>query len=824
MIGEICTLTGEALKCDILSIVRLNKIYDSQSYESSPDYIFSVTYPSNAIKNILQKISDKLSGKSKQGMFILSGGYGTGKSHILVFLYHLFKYSDKAETWLNGAKISFKVPNAKVIAIQLLDPGIKGIDHLWEPIFKGLSKEQLLNEIKDFPTVSLLRDVFADETVVILLDELEAWYEAKDDIIKKRNLNFLQNLCEVAHDKNVLAFVSVYGYNKDLIGRTWRFKPYVENLTTAADREKIILYRIFKQIDTSKAQKVIKAYVDAYKNAGVNLDDDYHQKMLETYPIHPELMKVIFDRFCSYKEKYQNTRGALTLLCFLVKRNLDKDYILISDIDIENGEEQGDFILLDRELTEKCLEDVRRNRKIKFGKEILTSILLYSLGEIDEKEKGATRRDIILSVLRPDINVNEIDATISQLRAYYLWPIDGKWIFRKKEEPTSVIDNEARAKIERGEVQNALDEIKDIIKGKIGRTKAEIIVCPLEEVGENKKFKVVVSLSNLDDDGISEFYRGKSYQNTIILVLPKVDLINDKDMLTKAQRVRIASEKLREYKDRERRKIIENLRERDVKELEEKVSEAYGLWVKALGRDEKGKIKYRLIECSLDKIEEKVKISFDQSLIEDEIRTMLKEKKGGIKIDDIFEDFCSILGKPIILDKNKLYEAIENLCSNDEIVIEKSGKIYAKDNLPPRIDDSMIIKLRKYYKPPEEVIATPQTTADTQTHEEGSLVETPTTAPAAQQVAKSETISKITVEEAKPKVKTLNIKEEGKTPYLVVSKLESKLTENDIISGQVIIHIDNYTKSEILELIEKLPSPKDGENIKVNLSVIRRKE
>lgn len=824
MIREICTLTDEALECNILSIVRLNKIYDSQSPESSPDYIFSVTYPSNAIKNILQKISEKLSGKSKQGMFILSGGYGTGKSHILVFLYHLFSYPNKAETWLNRAKISFKVPNAKVVAIQLLDPGIKGIDYLWEPIFKELGKEQLLNEIKDFPTASLLREVFAGETVVILLDELEAWYEAKDDVVKKRNLNFLQNLCEVAHDKNVLVFASVYGYNRDLIGRTWRFKPYVENLTTATDREKIILYRIFKQIDTSKAQKIIKAYMDAYKNAGVDLDDDYHQKMLETYPIHPELMKVIFDRFCSYKEKYQNTRGALTLLCFLVKRNLDKDYILISDIDIENGEEQGDFILLDRELTEKCLEDIRRNRKIKFGKEILTSILLYSLGEIDEKEKGATRRDIILSVLRPDINVNEVDIAISQLRAYYLWPINGKWVFKKKEEPTSVINNEARTKIEKGEVQEALDEIKDIIKEKIGRTGAKVIVYPLEEISEDKKFKIVVSLSNLNDNKIDEFYKGKSYQNTIILVLPKVDLINDKDLLIKAQRVRIANEKLREYKDRERRKIIEDLRERDTKELKEKVSEAYGLWVKVLGRDEEGKIKYRLIECSLDKIEEKVKTSFDQSVIEDEIRTMLKEREGGIKIDDIFEDFYSILGKPIILDKNKLYKAIENLCSNDEIVIEKSGKIYTKENLPPRIDDSMIIKLRKYYKPPEEVIATSQASADA-LHEEESSVGTLTAIPVAQQVAKPETKSKTIVkEEVKPRVKTLNINEEGKTPYLIVSKLESKLTENDIISGQVIIHVNNYTKSEILELIEKLPNPKDEGKIEVDLSVIRRKD
>lgn len=819
MIRELCTLTDEALGGNILSIVRLNKIYDSRSPESSPDYIFSITYPSNAIKNILQKLSEKLSEKSKQGMFILSGGYGTGKSHILVFLYHLFRHPDKAEAWLSRANINFKIPDAKVIAIQLLDPGIKGIDYLWEPIFRELNKEKLLNNVKDFPTASLLREVFTGKTVVILLDELEAWYDAKDELIKKRNLNFLQNLCEVAHDLNILVFASVYGYNKDLIGRAWRVKPYVENLTTATDREEIVLHRIFKDRNKEKAQEIVKAYIQSYRKAGIEIDDDYDKRMLNLYPIHPELMKVIFERYCSYRE-YQNTRGALTLLCSLVKRNLDKDLVLVSDVDLENGEERGDFFLLDRELTEKCLEDIMRNKKVKFGKEILISILLYSLGEIDEKEKGATRRDIILSVLRPNININDIDSALSQLKAYYLWPINGKWVFRKKEEPTSVIHNEAKAKIERGETQEALNEIKSIIKEKVGKTGAKVIVHPLEEVREDKKFKIVISLSNLDDDGINEFYKGKSYQNTIILILPKIDLINDKELLIKAQRIKIAREKLGEYRDRERRKIIEELRERDTKDLEEKVYEAYGLWVKILGRDEKGNIKYRFIECTLDTIEKKVKASFDQSVIEDEIRKMLEEREGGIEIEDIIEDFYTILGKPIILDKSKLYEAVKSLCSSDEIIIEKGGKIYTKDDLPPKIDDSMIIKLKKYYKPPEEIITSDEETTDTNV----TIDDRPTTVLPVIDQQKTATPMTTIRETKKPKIKTININEEGKTPYLVVSKLESKLTESDVVSGQIIIHISNYTKNEILELIEKLPNPKDDGKIEVNLTISRRKD
>ncbi|HUS97195.1 MAG TPA: hypothetical protein VMX97_10680, partial [Hyphomicrobiaceae bacterium] len=53
------------------------------SLEKDTDWLFSHTFPTVALRAILQEMQAKLEGKSAVGAFLLEGGLGAGKSHLL---------------------------------------------------------------------------------------------------------------------------------------------------------------------------------------------------------------------------------------------------------------------------------------------------------------------------------------------------------------------------------------------------------------------------------------------------------------------------------------------------------------------------------------------------------------------------------------------------------------------------------------------------------------------------------------------------------------------------------------------------------------------
>lgn len=81
-------------------VIQTHKVDSKERrIENNPQEFLKVTYPSSAIKITLEKIKEKLSGKSHQGGFLLVGPYGSGKSHALITLYHLFNNPSLAEDW-----------------------------------------------------------------------------------------------------------------------------------------------------------------------------------------------------------------------------------------------------------------------------------------------------------------------------------------------------------------------------------------------------------------------------------------------------------------------------------------------------------------------------------------------------------------------------------------------------------------------------------------------------------------------------------------------------------------------------------------------------
>jgi len=838
LIRDVAVPRKEVLKGEIFGFIKLYNIFE-KGPESLPSYIFSITYPSKEIRNVVQAVFEKLNGKRAQGTFVFSGGYGTGKSHLLLVMHHLFRNPKEGRNWLAKNEMAFDLPSdAKVILLPLTD--ITPVPtYLWEPIFDDLGKSGLIKGVQYHPSTSTIKRALGDRTVVIIFDELESWYDGLgDNAIKHRNLNFLQNLTEISKkNSNLLLFVSLYGLNKELMGRISRVEPYFINLATSRERPNVVLFRLFESIDRKNGGKIVNDYIDSYKHVEMPMEDlhKYRDKMVAYYPIHPELMDILFERYSS-SSNYQNTRGVLYLLSSIIKREyVSKDMILASDVDSEG--EEGELSQVDRELVEKCIADIERN-KTKYARQILNTILLYSLGEV--KTKGATKEDLILGILRPSDNINDLLTSLSELNAWNLWDVDGRYVIRPEENILVRIQSEARRAVEEGKTEYALEKIADTIK----RDKS-FFVYPIEVIPDDKKVKVVVSLKDLTQNEMEGFFRGRGYRNAIIMVEPKkiVDISKNEDLLTIAQRILICEEIEKEVKDETRKLVSDQLR-RDKRELAVRLNDFYGSWIKFIRI--KKKIEGRRISCNLKEVKAKVRESYDIETIKTEIIESLGGKESGVEADDLLEDFYTILGKPLIFSRSTFGDAIINEAKKGKIVVSKSGKVYDEKNLPRKIENSMVVILKEYYRPPPTIIKEKKAG---RTEVQPQLAREKETPSGEEVEVGAPKVSDITVE-LKPLIEIET--EAYRTPYRLAGEFERKLSDNDKIKSvefSVVAKLrdvkelnefikelkignakfklkidaniaDVLTKADLIRLMDQLPIPEEGV-MKAKLKVAR---
>lgn len=345
---------------------------------------------------------------------------------------------------------------------------------LWEPIYEELGKEDLLKEIGDFPTVDDIKRLVGEGTVVLLIDEIEKWYGAipsEEAPRRTANLAFLQNLMEVANEKPVklFVFVSPLLENEEIKGIMSRTRAIKFDLTSEdIDRINIILHRLIGKIKNREAIEMItKQYIGLYQRSeDINIPNyrELQDKIIEQYPIHPEVLKVIIERFHASKN-YQNTRGTLSILAEILYGKKDEvDLMLMSDVDVElkledpHYEIKDDLVWIDDKLVENCLSDIQRLRGKKYAKETLNTILMYSLTKMGRA--GANKTGLLLGTIRPGISSNEVMMNFTgqiYKRAWYLHKLNGEYAIIEEPNPYAVLEagaedisrNEAIQRIER---------------------------------------------------------------------------------------------------------------------------------------------------------------------------------------------------------------------------------------------------------------------------------------------------------------------------------------------------------------------------------------
>ena len=694
-IVDILTPREEVLKGTFQGVIQTHKVDAEETrLENNPKEFLQITYPSSAIKRALERIEEKLSGKSHQGAFLLLGPYGAGKSHSLITLYHLFNNPSLAKEWGRRWNTEFELPeNSKSIIISTRRYSGKFI---WEPIFKLLGKENLLKNVEMFPTVDQIEELIGNEVVAIFIDEIENWYGSfdpeKEAHLIERNETFLEHLFEVANDpkRDLFIFITFLEEKEGLKKIFNRTKPIRIDVSPIEDREKVILHRLFKNIesiDREKIESIVTKYIENYVNP-IKTDDplQYKRRMIRIYPFHPLLLDTLIQIYEASAGR-QNIRGMLNVLADAVKDTYDKkDLILLTDID-ENA-----FRGIDLHLVEKYDSDFQRVKDIGYAKEILKSILIFTL---NEKVHGATESDILLSVFSPT-NGHTLNTILMDLdniygKSYYLHKENGTYLFKDEINLYALLERE-KNKVAEKDVKK---KVAEIVKKEVFDN--HIFMYGFDEISDDNKVKIIVCLESwgINDQlksKLNEFYKGKIWQNTYLFIFPEVNNVISFEILEKSKRL-IAAEILKNQlpdKEGNLAKLIQEER----KTIAEKIKRLYGYFIKWVERD--GELTYRPINISADINVIREKAGSDVNLCADFIVEELKNKPDGVKIRDIIGNFRKFRRYPFIVDEATIYRAIRILHRDKRIVIQGERAKWYVDESPKELELDFVIFDSKY--------------------------------------------------------------------------------------------------------------------------------
>jgi predicted AAA+ superfamily ATPase len=330
----------------------------------NPILFFQKTFFTSGLKSIAKMVVKGLNGNqdAENRVVSLQTGFGGGKTHTLISLYHLCK---------NGAKLAesesvrdliaatgkpeFEAANIGVFTNTTNDPanGRKTSDGIliqtiWGELAYQLGGKEAYEIIRknDEQLISpagLFKKVLEKcKPALILIDELADYcVKASARTVGNSNLSdqtisFMQELTEAVSGTNNCVAIITLPASPQEVGNTAQAHQILSSLQSkvvrissnpkpVADEEiyEVIRRRLFEEIGSDEQiEAVASKYIQTYQENRMELpayaaQSDYKEKIRKSYPFHPELIDVFRIRWAS-NHAFQRTRGVLRLLASIV--------------------------------------------------------------------------------------------------------------------------------------------------------------------------------------------------------------------------------------------------------------------------------------------------------------------------------------------------------------------------------------------------------------------------------------------------------------------------------------------------------------------------
>ena len=701
---EILTPDGTINPSGLLDEVSLYNLYDDRdSPEKDAERILEITYPTNTLSTITKNTAEALRSDSdfSEGGQIVGGGYGSGKSHIELVIYHLFNSPELGQQWLDQQEISIELPaNTRTAALQMFNLD-SDYNRLSEAVGDYLGIDQW-GDGSSLPTVHEIRDTLEGRPTLVLIDEFERWFGMADRVeYQDDNLAFLQNLLEAAgrDDTQLSVFVSLLYENDDVQAITQRTNPFTHDLSSRRD-EKIdfILHRLVGDVvDPEGVSSLAKEYTDVYRqNDQIQLEDyqDMEDRIERYYPFHPLLLDLLMEKY-SEQRISSDARGLLRFLTEILRDNFeDTDLILTGNVDVFGYTDRFQYI--DNELVGKYINDYHRLQRAdgEFDaliEELLSIVLLHSLGR--GGEEGANKRQMLMGIIRKGINAHRIIQTFTEDvygHAWHIHRINGEYAFDTEENPAARIEKKA----EDIHKHDAIHRVESLIREDLfdGQNNVHILdpVNTDQDIPDNKALKIVVSLGakrNYDED-FEALTTGqeREFNNTLVLVTPaKRSSVDTNTGIIELGRKVVAGEQLK----RDEGVLPEGfdeIHDQNYQNLRDRVRDKYGTVHTSTDRGlfpqdlpTGGNTDFYTATLSV--------VEPDTSQLRSEVKNAVKDAgASGIQYEHLRNDFYRNTSYTTLSSEDELENGIDSLCRDGVIQVgnyfqERVGSLGSDTNL-----------------------------------------------------------------------------------------------------------------------------------------------
>ncbi len=350
-----------------------------------PNSFFSKTYMTAGLKSVAKTVVKGLNGKedAENRVISLQTGFGGGKTHTLISIYHLCNWGKSAASSSHTKELldytgipEFDKANIAVFTNTTNDP-VQGrtvdgitIRTIWGEIAYQLGGIETYNLIKaNDEQLSAPKGLFKSvldrcKPALILIDELADYCVSASAItvgsssLADQTISFMQEFTEaVAATENCVAIVTLPASVQG-VANSPQASAILSSLQSRVSRVgadtqpvsedeiyEVIRRRLFENIgDSNYIANVADSYIKLYTDYWTELPDnvtksEYKQKLVQSYPFHPELIDIFKTKWAS-NNNFQRTRGVLRLLAAIVsdlwkrQQSLSGSNILIQSGDL----------------------------------------------------------------------------------------------------------------------------------------------------------------------------------------------------------------------------------------------------------------------------------------------------------------------------------------------------------------------------------------------------------------------------------------------------------------------------------------------------------
>ena len=356
-----------------------------------PDQFFENTYPTRGLQNLLANVCRRLSNKGGEAaaIFRLDTQYGGGKTHGLIALVHaargmqgvanVAEFVDPALLPTDVRIAAFDGENADPANGHDLGEGIRAYTP-WGEIAYRLAGREGYERVRQSdiervaPGADTIAFLFGDKPALILLDELPVYLRKIMHIPAARNQlsPFLTALFKAIESTPRTALVYTLALGKearviDAYSEEHQFvaarmaeaesisarKATLLNPTEDDETVRVLVRRLFRQVDRDGAEQVIEEYRKLWQAHHDKLPAeasraDTFDAFRASYPLHPDVLETLTDKTATLAN-FQRVRGMLRLLARTVadvwnRRPQDATAIHLHHIDPGNELIRQEFV------------------------------------------------------------------------------------------------------------------------------------------------------------------------------------------------------------------------------------------------------------------------------------------------------------------------------------------------------------------------------------------------------------------------------------------------------------------------------------------------